>query len=210
MRVLELFAGSRSIGKAAEQLNMEVFSTDIEPFQNIHLAKDIFDLRLDDIPFVPDIIWASPPCTGFSVASCWKYWRKINGKSVLVTETARLGIGMVKKTLRLIKHYQKLNPNLVWYIENPRGKLRKQKFMSKLPLRHTVTYCQYGDFRMKPTDIWTNNPKWIPQPMCHPKAKCHESATRSSRGGTERLKNSYERSKIPDELCVEVLKAVRK
>lgn len=31
------------------------------------------------------------------------------------------------------------------------------EWMRSLP-RYTVTYCQYGDNRMKPTDIWTNHP----------------------------------------------------
>lgn len=207
MKVLELFAGSRSIGKAAEQLNMEVFSTDIKSFEMINLKKDILDLEPSDIPCIPDVIWASPPCTGFSVASCWKHWRGKGRDSIPITETAILGIRLVKKTLKLIKHYQKLNPNLIWYIENPRGKLRHQSFMERLPIRHTVTYCQYGDFRMKPTDIWTNNMNWEPKPMCRPRASCHESAPRGSRSGTERLMNSFERSKIPHQLCLEVLRS---
>ena len=35
-------------------------------------------------------------------------------------------------------------------------------------IRHTVSYCKYGDTRMKPTDIWTNNLNWQPKPMCKP------------------------------------------
>ncbi len=44
----------------------------------------------------------------------------------------------------MIQHYLKLNPNLIWYIENPRGMMRKMPCMQNL-IRHTVTYCQYGD-----------------------------------------------------------------
>ena len=41
MKVLELFAGSRSIGKVADELGYEVFSVDINDFEGIDLVKDI-------------------------------------------------------------------------------------------------------------------------------------------------------------------------
>jgi hypothetical protein len=207
MNVLELFAGSRSIGKAAEQLNMGVFSSDIEPFERIDYVVNVLEFDYSKVPFIPDVIWASPPCTGFSVASCWKHWKTENGVSTPLTETALLGIKLVKKTLEIIEYYLKINPNLTWYIENPRGKLRKMDFMKNLPIRHTVAYCQYGDFRMKPTDIWTNNEIWEPKPMCKPRASCHESSPRGSHNGTLRLANNFERSKIPNNLCTEVLES---
>ena len=76
--------------------------------------------------------------------------------------------------------------------------------------RHTVTYCQYGDTRMKPTDIWTNSKTWKPRPMCKNGAPCHEAAPRGSRTGTQGLKSNYERSKIPTDLCNEIIKAAKK
>lgn len=74
MKVLELFAGSRSIGKAAEELGMQVFSSDIEQFGRIDYICDILDFDYEKVPFVPDVIWASPPCTGFSVAAIGHHW----------------------------------------------------------------------------------------------------------------------------------------
>ena len=76
MNVLELFAGSRSFGKVAEKYNCNVFSVDINNFDNINLVKDILDVNKNDIPFTPSIIWASPPCTYFSVASIGKHWNE--------------------------------------------------------------------------------------------------------------------------------------
>ena len=43
---------------------------------------------------------------------------------------------------------------------------KQMEWMRGLP-RYTVTYCQYGDNRMKPTDIWTNHPEPKFLPMCH-------------------------------------------
>ena len=201
MKVLELFAGSRSIGKACEELGHEVFSTDINDFDGIDYVCDIRDFRVSDCPFVPDVIWASPPCTSFSVASIGRHWNKDRTPK---TDNAIKGMNMVKKTLEIIQHYTWHNPRLYYYIENPRGMLRKMDFMPN-DFRKTVTYCQYGDSRMKPTDIWTNNRNWISKEPCKNGSPCHVSAPRGSRTGTQGLKGNYERSKIPTELCVDVL-----
>lgn len=82
----------------------------------------------------------------------------------------------------LIAHYVRLNPKLVWFVENPRGRLQKLAFADMEQFKKTVTYCQYGDFRMKPTNIWTNSPNWIPKPMCKRGDGCHERAWRCSQG----------------------------
>ena len=204
-KVLELFAGSKSIGKVAEELGMEVFSSDIEQFGGIDYVVDILAFDYNKVPFIPDIIWASPPCTGFSVASIGTHWTGGKEKYIPKTETAKLGIRIVEKTIEIISHYQKLNPNLIYYIENPRGVLRKLEVVKDLLIRNTITYCQYGYETMKPTDIWTNNKNWQPKPMCKNGDKCHISAPRGSKTGTQGRADSFERSKIPEELCREVL-----
>ena len=56
IKVLELFAGSRSIGNTAEELGMEVFSVDWTPYEKIDLAIDIEELQKEQIPFIPNII----------------------------------------------------------------------------------------------------------------------------------------------------------
>lgn len=206
MNVLELFAGSRSVGKVAESLGYNVFSSDINEFEGIDYAIDILEFDINKVPFTPDIIWASPPCTYFSVASIGKHWNKDHTPK---SDNAMFGVKMVQKTIDIIKE---LSPKK-WYIENPRGKLRKLQVVKGLP-RTTVWYCKYGDTRAKPTDIWTNNlysllnsDGWNPRPKCfNGNEKCHhESAPRGSRTGTQGLKGNYNRSKIPKELCIEIL-----
>lgn len=82
--------------------------------------------------------------------------------------------------------------------------------------RTTVWYCTYGDKRAKPTDIWSNNifslfnvNGWRPRPECfNGNQNCHhEFAPRGSQTGTQGLKGNYDRSKIPNELCFEILKS---
>jgi len=202
VKVLELFAGSRSVGKISESLGMEVFSSDLTQFEGIHYPVSILDFDVTKVPFQPDVIWASPPCTGFSVAAIGHHWAGGKGAYIPKTDTARLGIELVKKTIEVIEHF---NPTY-WFIENPRGVLRKMPFMEGYK-RNTVTYCQYGDERMKPTDIWTNSNLWTPRKMCKNGDPCHVAAPRGSRTGTQGRANAYERSKIPAELCLEILKS---
>lgn len=99
----------------------------------------------------------------------------------------------------MIQLMAEIDPPL-WFIENPVGAMRKMNWMSELP-RYTITYCQYGDFRQKPTDIWTNHPNPMFKPPCKRGSPCHESAPRGSRCGTQKLKGSKDRSRIPDAFC---------
>lgn len=212
MKVLELFAGSRSIGKVCEELGYEVFSVDWNNYENINLQIDIGLLKISDIPFIPDVIWASPDCTTYSIAAISTHRNKEDRSPK--TEYAKKCDEVNKHWIYLIKEWQKLNPNLIYYIENPRGGLRKMDFMQDFPIRNTVWYCQYGDTRAKPTDIWTNNKNWKPKKECHNfrngiKHCHHESAPRGSKTGTQGKKGSYERSKIPYELCMEVLTSAK-
>jgi site-specific DNA-cytosine methylase len=202
MKVLELFAGSRSVGKAAEALGMEVFSSDINDFPSIHYQVNILKFDASKVPFCPDVIWASPPCTTFSVASIGHHWQGGARAYIPKTDAAVIGKAIAMKTVEIIRHF---NPRF-FFIENPRGLLRKMDFMQDMK-RHTVTYCQYGDSRMKPTDIWTNSDVWVPRPMCKNGSPCHEAAPRGARTGTQGLSGAYDRSKVPAELCEEILKS---
>lgn len=202
-KVLELFAWSRSIWKVCDELWIETFSTDLYDFENIDLKKDILEIIPKDIPFIPDIIWASPPCTAFSVlmiSKNWLKWEEFTPK----TEKAKLWIEILNKTLYLIEYYKYINPNLIFYIENPRWKMRKSPKLQKY-IRHTVSYCQYWFDVMKPTDIWTNNKSWKPKPICKRWSPCHIPSPRWSSSWIQWKSNAFERSKIPYQLCKEII-----
>jgi len=94
-----------------------------------------------------------------------------------------------------------------WFIENPRAGLRSVWFMKPLK-RYTVTYCQYGFDRMKPTDIWTNV-EWDSPRCCKNGDSCHVPAPRGSKTGTQGEKSSEKRGIIPKELCEEIYRLVR-
>jgi len=154
----------------------------------------------------PDFVWASPPCTAFSVASIGRHWALVDGVHMPKTDMALQSQELVKHTINLIND---LKPTYGFLIENPRGILRKLPFMQDLT-RRTVTYCQYGDFRMKPTDLWGNLENWNPKPPCNNGDKCHEPAPRGSQTGTQGLKNAEIKSMIPYQLSLEIYQAVTK
>lgn len=148
------------------------------------------------------MIWASPDCTTYSVAGISHHRKLINGELVATSEYAEFCDKTNKHVLELI---EELAPKY-FFIENPRGALRKMPFMVDFEKRYgakryTVTYCQYGDIRQKPTDIWTNHPAPMFKLPCKPGANCHIKAPRGSRTGTQGLKGKRERAVIPGPLC---------
>jgi len=213
-KLVELFAGSRCMSKEGEKLGMETFSVDWTPYENIDLSIDIEYLLLSDIALIPDHVHASFDCTTYTIAAISHHRNGTEPKSDYAKKCDRVN----QRVIFLIKEWMKINPNLTFTFENPRGMLRHMPFMQEFK-RYTVWYCQYGDERAKPTDIWTNIDNWNPKPMCRnykydkegniiDKHCHHESARRGAKTGTQGKKGSYERSKIPVELCQEILKSI--
>ena len=102
-----------------------------------------------------------------------------------------------------------------WFVENPRAMMRKMPFIDRLlcdgrGTRYTVTYCKYGEKRMKPTDIFTNHPDPRFIPPCKNGAPCHERAPRGSRTGTQGIDGSKDRARIPEALCNHIVEICEK
>lgn len=210
MKVLELFAGTRSIGKAFEKHGYEVYSIEWnKDFDNIDWYEDIGKITAQDIIDRfghPDVIWASPDCTSYSLAaiSHHRVKNKETGNLDPITDYAKF---CDKVNAHVIDLIHELNPNY-FFIENPRGGLCNMTFMQGIP-KYLVTYCQYGDTRMKPTHIFTNYPD--PQfKHCKNGDPCHEKAPRGSRTGTQGIKGSVDRSRIPDKLCEYIVELCEK
>lgn len=220
MKILELFAGTRSVGKAAESLGWEVFSSDINNFEGIHYPVNILDFDYDKVPFVPDVIWASPPCERWSICTAiqggsvyWEFEKDSKGKTIKlhprtdfsqqnvrhaifknpdrVKAERELHCSIIDKTLEIIEHYK---PKY-WFIENPKGFLQYY-LKDKVPIINCVDYCMYGFTYKKPTQIFSNVELEL--------LKCDRSHKHIA-FKDNKIKDYYIRSKIPDELCKSIL-----
>lgn len=205
MVVLDLFCGTKSIANAFEERGHKVFTVDWDKQFQPTLVADIGTLTAKDIITlcggVPDVIWASPDCTTYSVSAIYKHRRKEpSGNLAPATDYAKRCDEYNRHLIELIKE---LKPRY-WFIENPMAGMRKMDFVRGLP-RYTVTYCQYGDKRQKPTDLWTNHPNPKFKEPCKRGAPCHEAAPRGSQTGTQGLGNKIEKARIPRLLCEHIV-----
>jgi len=194
LKVLDLFAGTGSATEAFEKRGHTVVSVELDERFEATIHGDVAQLdakALTERYGRFDFIWASPPCTAFSIAAVSHHWDQGRPRTKQAVEAQLL----VAATLRLI---DELAPRYGWLMENPRAMLRKLSVVEGRP-RSTVTYCQYGDFRMKPTDLWGGIGKdgWLPNLACTNGSSCHEAAPRGSRKGTQSLSNAEEKGRIP-------------
>lgn len=152
-KLLELFKGTGSVGVTAKKMGWKVLSLDNDPTFSPDIVEDVLKWDYKSIP-TPDFIWASPPCTTFSLAAAWVKHRQ-PGTGKALTEEAKEGDRILRRTLLIIRYFLKKNPNLKFCIENPLGFMRKMKELSSFE-RYTTSYSAYGFPVSKPTDFWTN------------------------------------------------------
>lgn len=200
---LELFSGSKHISSKAQEYNYKTFTVDIDMGLQPDLSKDIRKVKLNELPGNVQIIWASIPCTVYSILNLHNHWQKIpiswrNYYYVPKTKQAKEAIQILEKTLWIIN---RLNP-LYYFVENPRGALRHMPQIKSIPFRHTVSYSDYGFDYYKPTDIFTNMPNLKLK-------KISSSVGKKFPNSIENLKNNYERSLVPEKLIETILNQVK-
>jgi site-specific DNA-cytosine methylase len=148
--LLELFCGTKTVGKIAEKRVYTVISLDNRPKTDPTICVDLLEWKYIDIP-TPDFIWASPPCTTFSIAAHGLHRNKNNMAGF--SEAARMGLLILQKTLEIIRYFEGKNKNMQWCFENPRGFMRHTVDVVDIH-RETCCYCKYGHPFKKPTDIF--------------------------------------------------------
>jgi len=172
MNVLELFCGTKSIGKCCEQLGWNSVSVDLEKkFNPTHLCNILdFDYKQYDKDYF-DIIWASPPCTNYShLQNCFLGRKR---KGVIYTKEIQEAEmkeddKLVLKTLEIINYF---NP-YYWFMENPATSRMKERPFMKNINNYVVDYCMYSNWGYrKRTRIWTNRTDFKPK-LCDGKGTC--------------------------------------
>lgn len=125
MKVIELFAGTKSISKAFERAGIRSYSVEFDhQHPNIDWYADINDITAKDLVKrfgVPDVLWASPPCQSYSVAAIGHHRMKNeDGFLIPKTEFAKASDRLLAHTLEIIRDLLEINPHMIWFIENPR------------------------------------------------------------------------------------------
>jgi hypothetical protein len=148
-----------------------------------------------------DFVWFSPDCSIFSMANM--RWEPNIRDGVPISERAKMEVAGIKLCLDKIA---KMRPNWGWIMENPRALMRTMDFVKPYH-RVTVSYCQYGDTRQKPTDLFGQIPESFRPKLCREGARCHTPAPRGSRDGTQGM-SKKEAGMIPYGLSLAIYKAV--
>jgi len=137
MKVLELFCGTKSVGKVCNKKGWTVISVDCDDKCNPTYCCDIKDFdykQFKEGEF--DMVWASPP---------------VLTPELMENDLINEGLPPLHKTLEIIDY---LKPKY-WFIENPQtGKMKD--YIGKDKNFIDVDYCRFGFQYKKKTRIWNN------------------------------------------------------
>ena len=146
-RLLELYSGTGSMGKALNKLGWKVESVDLRADFNPDICCDVLDFDVGMLEGKPvDVVWASPPCTQYSCARTR-------------AKTARDLVGSDKLVQKVLDVATDLNST--YFIENPHsGLLKTRTVVADCPMQ-ILDYCKYNALYRERTSVWTDS-GWSP------------------------------------------------
>jgi len=201
MKTVDIFAGTQSFSKVARERGHETFTVDFNPDYPNDLTGDILDpdiqIQVWDKIRDADVVWMSPVCTSFSLAAGNTHWNQDRSPKTANGVKGKMMLDVCKGIADYCENHCK-----IFFIENPMARMRW--FMDGYRLTH-IWYCQYGDSRAKPTDIWNNLYSWNGKRCFNGNKDCHhEEAPRGSKTGTQGVKGNKARSIVPRDLFIEL------
>jgi hypothetical protein len=215
MKVLELFAGKNTFSRMARnEFGCETLTTDWKRMPGIDVVSDIKDFQLIET-FTPDIVFASPECKCYSIASGGKHFKKKDKTYQAVSDDALEALEMVRGMIRVIREILERNPNLVFYIENPLGLIEKVSdlqlgLFAPFPMRLVkIHQCAYGRDCKKPTAIFTNSPTFkglkCVGDACEHAKRVTKSKRYHGKSSPSLRKGYYASAALPELLCRHIL-----
>lgn len=212
MKLLELFSGHGDISSAFNRIGWETYKVDWSKNVSADLYADISKLTIDDVVKlcggIPDVVWASPQCTTYSIATHKHRTLKdgLSPKTKLAEQDDKTNVKLWELIDGLLARGTKY-----YFVENPRGRMRHMTFVENRP-RYTISYCSYGNkgnangyeevFIMKPTDIWTNYPMPKFKKLCTTKNPPHKHGD----WGYAKKRDYLSRGEMPKEFCNHIAK----
>jgi hypothetical protein len=201
LQAFELFCRNGVVLQEFCQRHWNVIALDADICSNATLVQDILKTEPSDLEFVPDVIWASPPCHTHSCAAGNSHHSAKKGQLESSKEACDNN-SLFPAMVNIMRWAKRKHPHLVVVIENPDSQLMEQ-FENEFNLdKITVHYCAFGQDKKKPTHIWSNDKNLLGNLVRYQCPRncqvngCHESVQ------ANRNKSGY--SVIPQKLAEEV------
>ena len=202
MRTLEIFAGTQSFSKGIKRHNNnnETITVDILNKFNPTIQTDILDWDYKSYPSgYFDIIWASPPCTEYSIA-----------KTVGI-RNLELADKLVHKCFEIIDYFKPKH----WILENVGTGLLVKRMETIRPNldSYLVDYCAYGKPYRKRTILWSNIK--LDLKLCSGKGICPSMNGSKHRGSVGngrseiRISSIWDKDAIPEALIDSIIETLR-
>ena len=134
MKLLNLFSGTNSVAKPWREAGHEVIAVDLDGCYNPEYCEDILQWTNCKCE-VPDVIWASAPCEQYSRART----------TARRPRNFMLADALAGRAWEIIQYFLKLNPDMLWFIENPDSSLLwGRDVAAEFTPQVRLDYCQYG------------------------------------------------------------------
>ena len=208
LRLLDLFCGTKSVARVAEDLGYEICTLDMDSKCEPDICADIleFDYECAFVPGQFDVVWCSVPCDTFSVARRSNIGRMVHGSLMtserLISDMEEIGLPILRKTQEIIEYLQ---PKM-WFIENPFTGAMKNYIETKPAV---YDYCMYGFGYRKRTAIWSNvelqGCRCDRSHLINGRHRCTAIGTSKTQRGQGGGGSKHGRYAIPRDLIVELL-----